>query len=293
MTCHSLEPLRPWKAEQLGSGYRLSSWVERTAIEHADAVIAVSRAMRDDVLRVYPAVDADQGEGGLQRHRPGRVLPGPPHGRPRPSGRRPRRPHGALRREGHPSKGHHLPPRGGQAPSTPTPRSCSVPAPPTRPRSSERCGPGRRAGRTAQGRLLVRRDAAPTGTRAVHEPRQRVCVPLHLRALRADQRRGDGLWCARRGQRGGRDTRDSRGRRDRLPGAVRAERRRLRHARRTRRHSPLPLPSGSTSSWPSPSLARQFGAAGRQRALAEFTWGAVAKKTVEVYSEDASKRRRV
>lgn len=57
MTCHSLEPLRPWKAEQLGPGYRLSSWVERTALLHADAVIAVSRAMRDDVLTVYPEVD--------------------------------------------------------------------------------------------------------------------------------------------------------------------------------------------------------------------------------------------
>jgi alpha-maltose-1-phosphate synthase len=57
MTCHSLEPLRPWKAEQLGPGYRLSSWVERTAIEHADAVIAVSQAMREDILTVYPAVD--------------------------------------------------------------------------------------------------------------------------------------------------------------------------------------------------------------------------------------------
>ena len=57
MTSHSLEPLRPWKAEQLGAGYRLSRWVERTAIENADAVIAVSRAMRDDVLRVYPAVE--------------------------------------------------------------------------------------------------------------------------------------------------------------------------------------------------------------------------------------------
>ncbi|HXW77884.1 MAG TPA: glycogen synthase [Acidimicrobiales bacterium] len=56
MTSHSLEPLRPWKAEQLGAGYRLSSWAERTAIEAAGAVIAVSRAMRDDVLRVYPAV---------------------------------------------------------------------------------------------------------------------------------------------------------------------------------------------------------------------------------------------
>jgi alpha-maltose-1-phosphate synthase len=57
MTCHSLEPLRPWKAEQLGSGYRLSSCVERAAIEHADAVIAVSRSMQDDVMTVYPAVD--------------------------------------------------------------------------------------------------------------------------------------------------------------------------------------------------------------------------------------------
>ncbi len=57
MTCHSLEPLRPWKAEQLGPGYRLSSWLERSAIEQADAVIAVSQAMRDDVLMVYPAVD--------------------------------------------------------------------------------------------------------------------------------------------------------------------------------------------------------------------------------------------
>ncbi|QRY45505.1 glycogen synthase [Mycolicibacterium boenickei] len=57
LTAHSLEPLRPWKAEQLGGGYRVSSWVERTAIEAADAVIAVSSGMRDDVLRTYPALD--------------------------------------------------------------------------------------------------------------------------------------------------------------------------------------------------------------------------------------------
>ncbi len=56
MTCHSLEPLRPWKQEQLAAGYRLSSWAERTAVESADAVIAVSGAMAEDVLRVYPAV---------------------------------------------------------------------------------------------------------------------------------------------------------------------------------------------------------------------------------------------
>ncbi len=57
VTTHSLEPLRPWKAEQLGGGYALSSWCERTGIEGADAVIAVSAGMRADVLECYPAVD--------------------------------------------------------------------------------------------------------------------------------------------------------------------------------------------------------------------------------------------
>lgn len=57
VTAHSLEPLRPWKAEQLGGGYRLSLWVERTAMSAADAVIAVSSGMREDVLRLYPALD--------------------------------------------------------------------------------------------------------------------------------------------------------------------------------------------------------------------------------------------
>src|SRR5512135_2756680 len=57
MTTHSLEPLRPWKAEQLGGGYALSSWCERVAIEAADGVVAVSEGMRIDVLTAYPAVD--------------------------------------------------------------------------------------------------------------------------------------------------------------------------------------------------------------------------------------------
>jgi starch synthase len=57
VTAHSLEPRRPWKADQLGGGYRLSSWVERTAYLAADAVIAVSRGMRADVLEVYPELD--------------------------------------------------------------------------------------------------------------------------------------------------------------------------------------------------------------------------------------------
>ncbi|MGH8826775.1 MAG: glycogen synthase, partial [Jiangellaceae bacterium] len=57
VTAHSLEPLRPWKAEQLGGGYRLSSWIERSAYEAADAVIAVSEGMRTDILEAYPALD--------------------------------------------------------------------------------------------------------------------------------------------------------------------------------------------------------------------------------------------
>jgi starch synthase len=61
VTTHSLEPLRPWKAEQLGpGGYALSRFCERTALEGADAVVAVSLAMRDDVLRCYPAIDPER-----------------------------------------------------------------------------------------------------------------------------------------------------------------------------------------------------------------------------------------
>jgi starch synthase len=60
MTIHSLEPLRPWKAEQLGGGYALSLFCERTAIEAADAVIAVSRGVREDVISCYPSVNPDR-----------------------------------------------------------------------------------------------------------------------------------------------------------------------------------------------------------------------------------------
>jgi starch synthase len=60
VTTHSLEPLRPWKAEQLGGGYNLSRFCEQTAIEAADAVIAVSKGMRQDVLTTYPKLDPDR-----------------------------------------------------------------------------------------------------------------------------------------------------------------------------------------------------------------------------------------
>jgi alpha-maltose-1-phosphate synthase len=60
LSAHSLEPLRPWKAEQLGGGYALSLWAERTAYLGAARVIAVSAGMRDDILRSYPEVDPDK-----------------------------------------------------------------------------------------------------------------------------------------------------------------------------------------------------------------------------------------
>lgn len=60
ISAHSLEPLRPWKREQLGGGYNISSWAEKTAYEAASGIVAVSHAMREDILRVYPAIDPDK-----------------------------------------------------------------------------------------------------------------------------------------------------------------------------------------------------------------------------------------
>ena len=57
VSAHSLEPLRPWKAEQLGGGYKISSWAEKTAFESAAAIIAVSDGMRADVINAYPTID--------------------------------------------------------------------------------------------------------------------------------------------------------------------------------------------------------------------------------------------
>ena len=60
VTAHSLEPLRPWKAEQLGGGYAVSSYIEKTAYEGAAAIVAVSAGMRSDILRSYPGLDPDK-----------------------------------------------------------------------------------------------------------------------------------------------------------------------------------------------------------------------------------------
>jgi alpha-maltose-1-phosphate synthase len=60
ITAHSLEPLRPWKLEQLGGGYRVSSWIESSAYEGASKIIAVSEGMRQDILRCYPQLDPEK-----------------------------------------------------------------------------------------------------------------------------------------------------------------------------------------------------------------------------------------
>ena len=140
VTAHSLEPLRPWKAEQLGGGYRISGWIERTAFESADAVIAVSAGMRSDILRSYSSVDPDRVHvvhNGIDLERWSRVdepdvvrsLGVDPDRRSIVFvGRitRPRACRTCWRRS---------------AASTPMFRSCSAPARPTPRRSSQRCSP--------------------------------------------------------------------------------------------------------------------------------------------------------
>ena len=117
LTAHSLEPMRPWKAEQLGGGYRISSWVERTAVEAADAVIAVSSGMRDDVLHTYPALDPNRVHvvrNGIDTDvwypAAGRVAGGFGAGRTR---RGPGPPDRRVRRADHPAEGRRSPGRRG------------------------------------------------------------------------------------------------------------------------------------------------------------------------------------
>ena len=143
-TTHSLEPRRPWKAEQLGGGYAVSSFCERTALESADAVIAVSGAMRDDILDCLSGHRPRPGGGDPQRRRHRGVHARPAHRRAAGAGHRPGPALRHLRRSDHPPEGHRPAAPTPPSISTPTPSSCCCPAPPTHPRSARRCGPGRR-----------------------------------------------------------------------------------------------------------------------------------------------------
>ncbi len=111
MTVHSLEPLRPWKAEQLGGGYALSSWCEKVAVESAAAVIAVSDGMRADVLAAYPAVAPERVHVIRNGIDSAEYAPDPGHRRAGPVWGGPGAAGGYLRRPDHPAEG-----RAGTAP---------------------------------------------------------------------------------------------------------------------------------------------------------------------------------
>ncbi len=290
MTCHSLEPLRPWKAEQLGSGYRLSSWVERTAIEHADKVIAVSRAMRDDVMRVYPAVDANKVKVVYNGIDPDEFFPDPRTDGPDRFGVDPHAPMvlfvGRVTRQ----KGitYLLDAAKSFDPDAQVVFCAGAPDTPEierEVRAQVADLAERRKGVFWLEEMLPRPELVQFMSHAsvfvcpsIYEPfgminvEAMACgVPVVASAV------------------GG------------IPEIVKEGETGLL----------VPLePSGDAFGTPAdpaafaaaiaervnqllavPSLARQFGAAGRRRALAEFTWGAVAKKTAEVYSEAIEARR--
>ena len=282
VSAHSLEPHRPWKAEQLGGGYRLSSWAERTAFEGADAVIAVSAGMRTDILESYTDLDPDKVHVvkngidtdefapdtgtdivtglGIDLDQPSVVFVG-----------RITRQKGLIHlvraaeqldpdtqvvllagAAGHPGD---------------RPASSTTPSP--------TCRPSR--GNVLWVEEMLPRASGPPGA----VPRHRVRLPVGLRAAGHRQPGGDGLR-DRRGRLGRR--RHPRGggrRRDRLPGALRpGPGRRPGRGRRVR---------GRTGDQDQradrrPGAGRARSAqAGRQRCIDEFSWAKIAAETVEVY----------
>ena len=137
-TVHSLEPLRPWKAEQLGGGYALSSFCERTALEAADAIVAVSEGMRRDVLACYPALDPARVEVIHNGIDAAEYRPDPGDGRARAARRRPGRAVGRLRRAGSRARRGSRTCSRRRSSSIPARSSCSARARRTRPRSAPR-----------------------------------------------------------------------------------------------------------------------------------------------------------
>ena len=203
-TVHSLEPLRPWKAEQLGGGYASRAGSRRRALEAADAVIAVSARLapatscgvypgdrsRTACTSIYNGIDTSSTRAD-RRHRRARAL----------RGRRRERPSvvfvGRITRQ----KGVELPAARGRARSTRRPSSCSAPALPTRPSSAPRSSAASAELRAQRdGVIWLERDAAQARCDPAAEPRDRVRLPVDLRAARDRQPRGDGV-------RGGRSSR--------------------------------------------------------------------------------------
>ena len=234
-TVHSLEPLRPWKAEQLGGGYALSSWCERVALEAADAVVAVSAEHRRDLLACYPAIDPERvtviGNGiDTTEYRPDHgtdVL-----GR---NGIDPERPIvlfvGRITRQkglAHLLDAAPLLDSGAQlvlcAGAADTPEL-----------AAEIEGRIRELEHTRSGVVWIERMLCEAGGDPAPHARDRVRLPIDLRAARDRQPRGDGM---RDGGRGNRDRRHPGGGRGRRHGPARA----VRPGRRPGPHAPRPCP---------------------------------------------------
>ena len=153
-TVHSLEPLRPWKAEQLGGGYALSSWCEKVSLEAADRVIAVSKGSREDILACYPAIDPDRVQviyNGIdaEEYTPDRgteVL--------EKYGVDPDRPSVVFVGPDHAPEGRAVPGRRGAASSTRPPSSCCARARRTRRRSPPRSSRRSRRLRRERGNVI-------------------------------------------------------------------------------------------------------------------------------------------
>ena len=186
VTVHSLEPLRPWKREQLGGGYDVSSWIERMALETADAVVAVSHETRVDVLRLFdvPADRVHVIHNGIDADF---YHPDPDPTRARASRGRSDGAVRSLRRPHHPSEGDRSP-RSRDPPPGPGHRRRALRR--TARYAGDRGRDGARGRRRAGGateRGLDRRDGQPRGGSPALLACGRVLLPIGLRAVRDHQ----------------------------------------------------------------------------------------------------------
>ena len=281
LTIHSLEPLRPWKVEQLGNGYHLSSWMERTGIEDADAVIAVSQETRNDVLRFFPIapekIHVIHNGIDLQQYRKNPATDALVK-----RGVDPIEAVRAVRRPDHAPEGHHPP---GQR----HPRDRPVAAGGAVRRRARHQGdrPGddrarRRGQRRPRGCDLDPGDAAARGCDPVLLARGGVLLPVGLRAVRDHQPGGDGLRDRRGGLGGRRHPRGGGAGRDR-PAGRSASSKRAPSTRSIRPQFSHELAAAINQVALDPALRRTFGDNGRKRVEDHFSWTAIAQRTLELY----------
>ncbi len=282
VTAHSIEPLRPWKREQLGRGADVSAWAERAAIEAADAVIAVSAEMR---RRPSPPLH-DRARAGARHPERSRHRHLPPGGRPcanRAVRDRPGAPLRALRGPDLPAEGSPPPDPGDPEPRPGSPgRAVRRGARHARHRAGGRDRGGARPGGAAGSRVDPR-DGRSSHRRGALLARGRLLLPVGVRAVRPDQPRGDGLRDPR-GRDHGRRHSGGRGRRRDRPARSRRAGRERRHRRpRDPARFERDLAQALNALLADPSLRRTMGIKGRQRAEAFFSWTAVARRTLALY----------